>query len=76
MEGLTKDQFNQAIEVLAKYHTTKIMFNFPRNGFVGDMGHTHYRIHIHQCCPACTDALHKAGFSLSMGEGGLEITKI
>lgn len=76
VSGLTPEQFNQAIAVLAQYHTTKIMLNFPRNGFVGDMGRTYYRIHIHQCCPDCTKHLHAAGFDLQMGEGGLEIIAI
>lgn len=76
VQGLTLEQFNQAIAVLAQHHTTKIMLNFPRNGFVGDMGRTHYRIHIHQCCPGCTKDLHAAGFDLQMGEGGLEVIAI
>ena len=46
-KGLTPEQFTKAISVLAQHHTTKIMLNYPYNGFVGDMGKTHFRIHIH-----------------------------
>lgn len=73
---LTPKEFNQAMEIISKSHSTELAINTPRNNFVGNMGQTEFRLHIKKCVPAVINNLVKEGFILSMEPEGLEIDKI
>lgn len=73
---LTKDQFNEAMGIIARYHTTLLKINMPVDGFVGNIGINEYRIHISRCCAGLTKDLHDAGFELDMDNHGMEVFKI
>lgn len=72
---MKKEDFMQAIELLSKYHTTKLTINQPYDCFVGDLGEKRWTIHITKCVPAATSALLQAGYSLGMDEYGLHVNK-
>ena len=72
---MKKDDFYTAIEILSKHHTSKITINQPINNFVGELGQSKWTIPINHCVPAAINELVQQGFSLSMGEHGLSVSK-
>lgn len=72
---MTQNQFNQALEIISKHHSTEIKINMPKNGFVGDLGATKWTIHITRCCASVISDLVNAGFCCSMDEYGMSVTK-
>lgn len=70
------NDFLKAIEILSSNHSTGIVVNQPRNGFVGDLGSKEFTIHITKCCVSVVNKLIEAGYSLSMTESvGLSVEK-
>ena len=73
---LSLNQFQEAIAIIGQYHSTEIKINTPRNGFVGELGRTQYRIHITKCSAGLPKALHNGGFDINMDEDGMHVFKI
>lgn len=73
---LTLDQFNAAMRVISRHHTTFIKVNMPQNNFVGNLGTHEYSIHISKCCAELTKDLHEAGFDIDMDNHGMNVFKI
>lgn len=72
---MKKDDFYTALEILSKFHTSQITINQPINNFVGNLGQSEWTIHINHCVPAAIKELVQQGFSLSMGEHGISVSK-
>lgn len=73
---MNKENFNNALEIISKSHSTQIAINTPKNNFVGNMGDREFRLHIKKCVPAVINNLIHAGYICSMTEEGLEVDKI
>lgn len=73
---MTREQFNEAMNIIAHKHSTKCSINLPENHFVGNIGTSKFRLHITECVPAVINNLITAGFMLSMTKDGLDIDKI
>ena len=70
---MNKDQFIKALDIISKFHTTKMVINKPIDDFVGDLGTSRFTIHITHCCPAVINELKARGYYLSMDEGYLNV---
>lgn len=73
---LTKGQFNEAMHIISRHHTTMLKVNMPENNFVGHLGHHEFTIHISRCCAGLTKDLHDAGFDIEMDNHGMKVVKI
>lgn len=73
---LTKDQFNEAMAIIARHHTVMLKINMPVNNFVGYLGTNEFSIHISRCCAGLTQDLHEAGFDIEMDNHGMSVFKI
>ena len=73
---LTPKEFNQAMEIISKSHSTELAINTPSNNFIGYIGQSEFRLHLKKCVPAVINSLIKEGFILGMGPEGLEVDKI
>lgn len=73
---MTREQFNEAMDILVRHHTTKVSINLPENNFVGPIGESKFRLHINKCCASVINKLVGAGFMLSMTADGLEVDRI
>lgn len=70
------NDFLKAVEICSSNHSTGIVINQPKNGFVGDLGTLNFTLHITKCCASVVNKLIEAGYSLSMTEGvGLSVDK-
>ena len=70
------ETFLQAIEIISKNHSTKIIINKPKDNFVGGLGSSEFKIGIIDCCASVINNLTREGFSLSMTDGITEVTKL
>lgn len=68
---MRKEDFNKAIEIITTNNCIKVSFNTP----VKDNYCNVYRILIHESNGAVLKQLHENGFSLSMTEKGLSVSK-
>lgn len=73
---MTNEHFGQAIGIIAKYHSSVVKINAPKNDFVGNLGETEFRLHITQCVPAVINKLVDAGYMLCMTTDGLVVDRI
>lgn len=73
---MTREQFNEAMDIIVGHHTTKVSINLPQNNFVGNMGATEFRLHITECVPSVISELVIAKFMVSMTPNGLLVDKI
>lgn len=73
---MTREQFNEAMDILVRHHTTKVSVNLPSNHFVGNIGTTQFRLHITECVPSVVQQLIGAGFMLNMTPDGLQVDRI
>ena len=73
---MNKQNFLQAIEIIAMHHTTKMVINKPVNGSIGNLCTSEFTIHITDCCASVINKLKEAGYSLSMNDGALSVWKI
>lgn len=73
---MTGEHFNKAVEIISSYHSSIVKINTPKNGFVGNLGDTEFRLHITQCVPAVVDKLVNAGYMLSMTGDGLLVDRM
>lgn len=73
---MTREQFNEAMDIIVHHHTTKVCINLPENNFIGHIGTSRFRLHITDCVPSVLNKLVGAGFMLSMTSDGLLIDKI
>lgn len=73
---MTQEQFNTALELISRHHSTKVSINLPENHFVGSIGTTKFRLHITECIPSVINKLVAAGFMLDMTPDGLRVEKI
>lgn len=68
--NITRQQFIDAMDIIACHHTTKVGI------FVGNIGTTEFRLHITDCVPSVINNLVAAGFMLDMTPDGLRVDKI
>lgn len=73
---MTLEQFNAAMKIISRNHSTVLKINMPKNHFAGKLGADEFTIHIDRCCSSVTKNLLAAGFDLQMDEHGLEVFKI
>ena len=73
---MKKDDFFAAIQIIMKHPDTHLAINQPVNDFVGPLGSTEVSIHLQKATPRVIQELGGAGFSLSMGELGINVFKI
>lgn len=76
LDAMTREQFNEAMDIIVRHHTTKVSINLPKNHFVGNIGTTQFRLHITECVPSVVHQLVGSGFMLNMTSDGLEVDKI
>lgn len=72
---MKEQDFFDALKIISQYHTTTIVVNKPKDGFVGDLGKSSFALHITQCVPAVVKELSYVGFRLSMDADGLKVDK-
>lgn len=72
---MEKDDFMKAMEIISANHTTEMYINKPYNSHVGDLGTTEFSIRIKKCCANVVDNLKKEGYSLSMEDGLMSLSK-
>lgn len=73
---MTREQFNEAMDIIVRHHTTKVSINLPKNNFVGKIGQTEFRLHITDCVPSVINNLVHAGYMLDMTPDGLSVDKL
>lgn len=73
---MTCEQFNDAMDIIACHHTTKICINLSKGNFVGNIGSTEFRLHITECVLSVINKLVAAGFMLDTTPDGLCVDKI
>lgn len=73
---MTHEQFNDAMDIIARHHTTNVSINLPKDHFVGNIGTSEFRLHITECVPSVINELVAAGFMLDMTPDGLRVDKI
>lgn len=73
---LTKEQFDAAMRIIARHHTTMLKINMPVNNFVGNLGSNEFSIHISRCCAGLTQDLHDQGFDIEMDNHGMSVFKL
>lgn len=73
---MTREQFDAAMDIIVRHHTTKVSINLPEGDFVGGIGTDEFRLHITECVPAVINKLVGAGFMLRMTPDGLEVDKV
>lgn len=73
---MTKEQFNEAVNIISRHHSTQMNINAISKHFVGNIGSTIFRLHITRCVPSVVKELIGHGYLLSMTPEGLEVDKI
>lgn len=73
---MKKEDFFAAIQIIMKHPSTHLAINQPVNNFVGPLGFTEFSIHLQKATPRVIEELYSAGFSMSMGELGINVFKI
>ena len=68
--------FAEAMAIIAECHTTEVLINKPKDGFVGDLGERTFSIHITKCCAGVVKRLCAKGYTLSLDENCLKVEKI
>jgi hypothetical protein len=72
---MNANDFTQAIQIISKNHSTEVIINHVEpNGQVSPVLASP-TIHIKTCCASVINNLKDAGFSLSMQNGMLSVTK-
>ena len=72
---MNKQDFLQAIEIIAKHHTTSVVINKPANSTLGNLCSTEFSIDIVGCCANVVNKLKEAGFTLSVRNGAMQVDK-
>lgn len=74
--NMTREQFNDAMDIIARHHTTTVSINLSKDHFVDKIGTAEFRLHITDCVPSVINKLVAAGFMLDMTPDGLCVDKI
>lgn len=70
---MKSEQFQKALEIITKHHSTQISINLPKGDSCCFMAEGEIRLHINKCVPSVISNLIEAGFSMEMTEQGLYV---
>lgn len=73
---MTREQFNEAVKIIACHNSTQVNVNAVAKHFVGDIGSVVFRLHITRCVPSVVKDLVEHEYLLSMTPDGLQVDKI
>ena len=70
---MTRDQFHMAMDIILEHHSTEVIINKPKNGFVDQ---SKYRLQIKSCVHTVIQKLLSKGFTIHLDNGLLELSHI
>lgn len=73
---MTQEDFNKAIDIIARHHSTTVHIDGTLNHFVGNIGSMNYTVHISKCAPSLIKDFVQNGYQLEMNANGLRVDKI